>query len=130
MTSLVVERSVSSTGRVPCSGQALIAKVHGVAVIQQRLSYLEIKRQQSEIIVRKYEFHKGQTFAVPAALGMKPYSRDWINWKVKVQCGIWKMMRSVTMSPAVSLALSFTLTLVCWIIVFPIIYYRVLCPHA
>lgn len=48
VSSLVVEGSVSSTGRVPCSGQALVAKVHGVAVIQQRLSYLRLKRQQTE----------------------------------------------------------------------------------
>ena len=52
VSSLVVEGSVSGTGRVPCSGQALVAKVHGVAVIQQRLSYLGIKDNSLNVRIK------------------------------------------------------------------------------
>lgn len=48
MSPLVVEGAMSRAGRVTRSGQALVAEVHGVAVIQQRLGYLGFKRWQSE----------------------------------------------------------------------------------
>lgn len=41
VSSLVVEGSVSGAGRVPRACQTLVAKVQGVAVIQQRLSDLK-----------------------------------------------------------------------------------------
>lgn len=41
VSSLVVEGAMGSARRVPRARQALVAKVHGVAVIQQRLSDLK-----------------------------------------------------------------------------------------
>lgn len=44
VSSLVVEGAMSGAGGVPCPGQALVPKVHSIAVIQKRLSYLGMKR--------------------------------------------------------------------------------------
>lgn len=41
MSSLVVEGTVGGAGWVPGAHQALVAKVHGVAVVQQCLSELK-----------------------------------------------------------------------------------------
>ncbi len=54
VSSLVVEGSMSGTGRVACTGQALVAKVHCVTVIQQRLSYLRERKSQNVTSMKNY----------------------------------------------------------------------------
>lgn len=53
MSSLVVEAAMGGAGRVPRARQALVAKVHGVAVIQQRLSDLKPGMKMISTVVLK-----------------------------------------------------------------------------
>lgn len=52
VSSLVIEGAVGGAGRVPRARQALVAKVHSVAVVQQSLSDL---KQNQKLTVWKSE---------------------------------------------------------------------------